>query len=219
MDYNANKKVLYNYYCKNGLDDNFHKDNNYLELAFSEINQLWQSNLNQIREVKYIMIAEAPLWGEKRSYIYNPESRNSQFFYRNDLVNIMDRKLKSKSDFIHALNDIGLIIVDVSPFCLNTENTAVNYRKMTKLQYKNLVIDTLPCYFEQKILAILPKKSPQCKVFFRYARVKKTFENAIADVLIKNSIIKERNELNDISQIGGGINKTKLSSIINNTAQ
>jgi hypothetical protein len=49
--------------------------------------------------------------------------------------------------------------------------------------------------------------------------VKKTFENAIADVLIKNSIIKERNELNDISQIGGGINKTKLSSIINNTAQ
>ncbi len=26
------------------------------------------------------MIAEAPLWGKDKSYIYNPETKNTQFF-------------------------------------------------------------------------------------------------------------------------------------------
>lgn len=66
------------------------------EPAFFEINKIWIENLNLIKNVNFIMIAEAPLWGMTKKYIYNPEVNNSQFFYRSDL-----------GDIINLINSIG----------------------------------------------------------------------------------------------------------------
>ena len=63
-----------------GVDSkNFQKDFEYLWDAFCHTEELWSKNMQQVSKVKYILIAEAPLYGEKRSYIYNPQSSGTAF--------------------------------------------------------------------------------------------------------------------------------------------
>jgi len=73
----------------------------------------WLSS--QIESVNYLMLAEAPLWGETKKYIYNPDINNSQFFYRSDLEDILNKHIADKKEFIQVCNEIGLLIVDISP--------------------------------------------------------------------------------------------------------
>lgn len=216
MLYSENKIALKEFYAENGLSDKFDKDSIYLEKAFTEIYSLWLNNLNQIKVVNYLMIAEAPLWGKAKKYIYNPEINNSQFFYRSDLGDILNRHIPDKKDFIKVCNELGLLVVDISPFPLNPYDTAINYRSLTTTQYRKLVSLTVPTFFEKKIKAIAEKKSSNIKTFFRYSRVKKHFEDLVSKVLIDNKIIKTLNDIGDISQNGGGIDKAKLGQIIRN---
>lgn len=214
MDYTDNKKFLKAFYDQRGLSSKFDNDCIYLEKAFNDIYKIWLDNLNQIETVNYIMLAEAPLWGQKKKYIYNPEINNSQFFYRSDLSDILNKHIADKQDFINICNSIGLLVVDISPFPLNPTDTSINYRDLTKAQYKQLVDLTIPTYFEEKIKAIKAKKSANIKTFFRYARVKNTFQSLVSNVLIEHEIINHQNEIGDISQNGGGIDKEKLRQII-----
>jgi len=221
MNYTDNKKILKSFYNRNGLTSNFEKDNLYLETAFKDITKIWLDNLNQINKVNYLMIAEAPLWGQVKKYIYNPKTNNSQFFYRSDLGDILKKNIESKDEFIKVCNEIGFLIVDISPFPLNTKDTKINYgknqdgsKKLTKKQYRELVSLTIPTFFDLKIKAIKPKQSKNIKAFFRYARVKNTFQDLISDVLIENKTINSENDIGDISQNGGGIDKVKLKQIL-----
>ena len=70
MEYNKNGQILREFYARHDLTDCFERDNTYLESAFDEINRIWFDNLYKIDEVNYLMIAEAPLWGKSKSYIY-----------------------------------------------------------------------------------------------------------------------------------------------------
>nr|DAW59059.1 MAG TPA: hypothetical protein [Caudoviricetes sp.] len=111
----------------------------------------------------------------------------------------------------------------ISPFALNTENTTINYRPksgsnpygITKKEYRQLVKDTIPAFFDCKIKAIAPKVSDNVKVFFRYARVKNAFQDIIADTLIYNDVIISPDDISDISQRGGGIDRMEFSRIVN----
>ena len=214
MNFTDNKKILKNFYDKQGISANFDKDCLYLEKSFNEISKIWLDNLNQIDKVNFLMIAEAPLWGKVKKYIYNPEINNSQFFYRSDLGDILNKTIADKKSFINECNDIGLIVIDISPFALNPKDTSINYREMTINQYRELVNLTIPSFFEQKIKAIKEKKSKNVKTFFRYARVKNNFQDLISKVLLENEIISSQKEIGDISQNGGGIDKNKLKQII-----
>jgi len=214
MNYADNKKNLQIFYDKLGLASKFDEDNLYLENAFTEINKLWVENFDKIRAVNYLMIAEAPLWGKTEKYIYNPDINNSQFFYRSDLGDILDRRIVDKMDFIKVCNEIGFLIVDISPFPLNEKHTSINYRDLKISQYRELVSMTIPTYFEKKIKKVATKKSKDIKTFFRYARVKNSFQDLITKVLIDNRFIQGQSEIGDISQNGGCIDKWKLSKII-----
>ena len=74
-----------------------------------------------------------------------------------------------------------------SPFALNSEDTLINYcnksklnpYELTKHKYRDLVELTIPTFFEEKIKAISLKKSDNIKVFYRYVRVKKRFNDII----------------------------------------
>lgn len=214
MNFNDNKKILKSFYDKQGISKNFDKDCFYLEKSFNEISKIWLDNLNQIDKVNFVMLAEAPLWGKVKKYIYNPEINNSQFFYRSDLGDILNKTIADKKSFISVCNEIGLIVIDISPFALNPTDTSINYREMKINQYRELVNLTIPHFFELKIKAIKEKKSKNVKTFFRYARVRNNFQDLISKVLIKNEIISSQNEIGDISQNGGGIDKNKLKQII-----
>lgn len=171
---------------------------------------MWFRNLECIKEVKYLMIAEAPLWGKDKSYIYNPETKNTSFFYKSDLEYVLNIQIADKQDFINYCNKIGLLIIDISPFALNTEDTIINYRSISANQYLKLVKNTFPFYFEQKLRTVSKKKSDSIKVFFRYARVKKRFLPLISEALIDCHFIKSVNEISDISKRDGIWIKLKL---------
>ena len=85
MEYDKSREILRDFYAQNGILNYFERDNTYLESAFHEINEMWFQNLECIKEVKYLMIAEAPLWGKDKSYIYNPETKNTSFFLQERL--------------------------------------------------------------------------------------------------------------------------------------
>lgn len=214
MNYADNKKFLKIFYEQNGLSSKFEKDSIYLEKAFNDIYKIWLENLRKIKTVNYLMIAEAPLWGPVKKYIYNPEIKDSQFFYRSDLGDILNKNIVDKADFIKVCNEIGLLVVDISPFPLNPKDTAINYRKLSSTQYRQLVSKTIPTFFDLKIKMIKTKQSKNIKSFFRYARVKNNFQDLISTVLFDNKIINSQDEIGDISQNGGGVDKTKLKQII-----
>jgi hypothetical protein len=214
IDFKNNKIILHSFYETYGISNAFEKDCFYLEDAFNEILQLWLDNYKQVEQVKYLMIAEAPLWGIKKKYIYNPEVNNSQFFHRNDLGAILNTYIPDKKTFINSCNEIGLIVIDISPFPLNADDTSINYRSLSKSQYKQLVQLTIPHFFAQKIKYIKAKQFDNIKTFFRYARVKENFQEIIGKVLIEQDIIKDFKDIGEISQQGGGIDKAKLKQII-----
>ena len=221
FEYSENKQIIESLYNKLGLTKEFGKDSIYLENAFNEINEIWLNNFKNIDKVKYLMIAEAPLWGQKKKYIYNPKTNNSQFFYRSDLESILNVQISDKKEFINTCNSIGLLVVDISPFPLNTVDTKINYgrnknksKKLTDKEYKELVKETLPTYLNKKLILIEQKKSSDIIVFFRYTKVKETFQELISDTLIQTGLIRIPHEIADISQPGGGINRMKLSQII-----
>lgn len=224
MNYNDNKEILRELYTQKGLIAYFEKDSQYLEGAFNKITEIWFANLAQIKEVKYLMIAEAPLWGNKESYIYNPDTPFTQFFYKSDLESVLNGvTINDKADFIKTCNDIGLLVIDISPFALNLEDTIINYRRksasnpygITKREYKQLINGSLPFFFECKIQAIAPKVSNEIKVFFRYGRVKKAFQNIISDTLTYYGLIKSPNNILEISNQAGGVDREKFRLIIN----
>ena len=159
---------------------------------------------------------------DQQEYITLNDPNNTSF-PRSDLEETLKTKIWNKQDFIQTCNNIGLLIIDISPFPLNTKDTKINYgknqngsKKLTKNEYRNLVRGTLPFFFEQKIKLIKEKKSNDLKIFFRYARVKNTFQDLIESVLIENDLIKSKNEFGDISQNGGGIDRRKLKQILKN---
>ena len=222
INYNDNKLIIKSFYTNLGLADEFEKDNVYLENAFNEIKDIWFKNYNKIDKINYLLIAESPLWGDNKKYIYNPDTNYSQFFYKSDLEQIFDFKIKDKRDFVRICNEIGLLVVDISPFPLNTKDTRINYArnengslKLSKNKYKELVRLTLPSFFDKKIKLVGQKKHPDIKVFFRYKRVQNAFQDLISDSLIENGLIKDQKDIKEIAQRGGGIDRIKLGEIVN----
>ncbi len=80
MNYQDNKPIIESCYNSLGLADEFEKDNVYLGSAFHEIKNIWIENFERNDKVKFLLIAEAPLWGQNKEYIYNPKSNNTQVF-------------------------------------------------------------------------------------------------------------------------------------------
>lgn len=139
FDYREIEDVIKSFYKDNGYGKDLKNDLVYLQSSFDEIKTLWLRNLDKIEKVNYIMIAEAPLWGGKKKYIYNPSTSLSQFFFKSDLEEVLRIAIEDKTDFIKICNSIGLLIIDISPYPLNEKDTRINYRSIGKSNYKKIV--------------------------------------------------------------------------------
>lgn len=53
----------------------------YLEEAFIFTEELWSQQYDKMSAIKYVMLSEAPLFGEKQNYFYNIETSFSSFFF------------------------------------------------------------------------------------------------------------------------------------------
>ncbi len=217
--------VLKQLYTRLGIaDEDFERDKAYLEQSFSEMSKIWLENFEKMDKVNYIMLSEAPLWGDDKSYIYNESTPFTQFFYKSDLERALDdgKVFLSKRAFLKKLNEIGFLIIDISPFALN-QKTKLNYskkseasKKITPRQYRDLVQATLVYYFNEKLkLAKSKLKNSQPIVLWRYARVKEAFEDVLSASLAQEGFINTSADIKNIWMNGGGIAvENKLKPII-----
>lgn len=181
---------------------------------------MWEEQFRKINKVNYVLLSKAPLWGEKKKYIYNPKTPLSQFFYKSDLEIVTDKILNNKEDFLKELNEIGFVILDLSPFPLNVKDTSINYRSIKKSDYTELVEKAALFYLTHKLNNLIKKSNIQTTFLFRYARVKNLFQNTMKNLLMENGFKLSENGISDIAQMGGGIDRQKLKNIMtqaNNT--
>lgn len=214
MDWLKLSIILNKYYSRKGLIEWFERDEKYLSNAFKVIENLWFQQYDKIDKINFVMFSEAPLWGNIEKYVYNPSINNSQFFYRSDLEYSLNERINSKIDFINKLNEIGFIIIDISPYALNEKDTIINYRDISIYDYRQLLKETIPLYLSEKLDLVKKKKNKFVKYFFRYSRVREAFNDLISDILIDKKLIQTASDVLDISQSGGGINRMKLKGII-----
>lgn len=213
--WNKLEPILAEFYSAKGLTASFKNDVSYLSRAYAEIESLWLDEYHSMDRVKYVMLSEAPLWGSKKKYIYNPKTKNSQFFYRSDIEYATGAHLTDKPTFIRHLNEIGFLVLDISPYALNPSDTKVNYRAMTISEYRLLLTKSLPIHLGYKLALIDKKRAEKVRIFYRYSRVKNAFNDLLSEQLIRSGFISGPEEILSISQSGGGIDRAKLRGILN----
>lgn len=191
-------EALDSIYIRKGLDLSL--DLAYLKSSYLETHSLWKNNIDRLEKASFVILGEAPLWGQKKSYIYNPETPNTQFFHRSDLKPLLGFVPSNKEKFLCALQELGILILDVSPFALNLQDTQLTYPEMSTNMYKQLVQG---CW-DEHIKPILDQISHYSPIYvFRYKRVKDIFEEFFKKKLGVD-------EVPSIHQQGGGIDKQKL---------
>ncbi len=209
-------EILGRFYEAHGQGAHFNKDERYLREAFIAIESLWMDQLKAITSVRFVMLSEAPLWGDREQYVYNPESRFSQFFFKSDLECLLQRKVQSKRNFIDELNNIGFLILDVSPFAFNCDNTVIDYKRMSKAQYRELLKAALDLHFGRKLELIVQNSVSPVRWFYRYRRVKEAIDSMVSHMLLDWGLITDASDVLDISKRGGGIDREKLKSVVRN---
>ena len=184
----------------------------YIEKSYKTIEKIWNEQYNKVKAINYIMISEAPLFGEKQSYFYNENASQSQFFYLSDAKVLTNNQINTKRDLIETFNDLGIIILDVFPFPFNS-NTAVSYNSLNKNEMKTLMNLTYKNHLEQKLQTIAQKVNSTTKLFYRYKRVKNSINDFIAPEFAKYGINTNQQDIPYISKRGGGIDHKVLEKI------
>ena len=206
------KDDLNSLYSSLGKDRYLKDDLMYIEKSYKTIEKIWKEQYDKIKAINYIMISEAPLFGEKQSYFYNENANQSQFFYFSDSKVLTNNEIKTKRDLIDTFNDLGIIILDVFPFPFNS-NTAVSYKSLNKNEMKTLIDLTYKNHLEQKLQTIAQKVNSTTKLFYRYKRVKNSINDFIAPEFAKYGINTNQQDIPYISKRGGGIDHKVLEKI------
>ena len=86
------------------------------------IEDLWWRNLKKMKEVKYVLVGEAPLYGNNQKYIYNPESAGTSFLSKRAVQKFSSKagysiSIKTKR-MLECMRSIGLIVVDLFFICI-----------------------------------------------------------------------------------------------------
>ena len=225
-------QLIKNVYDSHNLQEHFlKKDRSYLINAHFDIERIWQENFEKIEQVKYVILSEAPLWGESNSYIYNFSTSFTQFFYENDLYFALNQELinnsqeslsQKKEMFFKTLNDLGILILDVSPYALNSK-TAINYSrsdvdtlKLNPQEYRNLLCLSFQYYLIEKLKTVKEKinLNTTINIIYRYSRLYNLHQNV--EPYLNNAFGENNFRVNYIGQRGGGINRNMFRNILQN---
>lgn len=217
MDWKEIEKELILIYEKFNLEL---KENEiqYLKDAFEFTERLWLKQFEKIEKINFVMISEAPLFGDKQKYFYNPNSQFSSFFY---FKNIEAFNIKySKEDYnkkefvLEHLNQKGFLILDLYPLALNKYDTQINFNSITNKEYKFIFDELKKVYLIKKLELIKTKISEDVIFFYRYKRLKKKLGGILEEELIRLELIKKDADLDCINN-NMSIDKEKLREILN----
>lgn len=225
-------QLIKNVYDKHDLQEHFlNNDRNYLINAHFDVERIWNQNFMNIEQVKYVLLSEAPLWGRNNSFIYNFSTSFTQFFYENDLFFALNQDLihdsqesiiVKKERFIKTLNGLGILIIDVSPYALNS-TTAINYSrndvntlKLNPIEYRNLLSLSFEYFLYEKLYTIKKRINPNTtiNIIYRYSRLYNLHQ--YVEPYLNNAFGENNFKVNYIGQRGGGINRNMLRNILQN---
>ncbi len=162
---------LKQFYATYGVLERFDEDVKYLEKAFIHIEKMWEAQIQSIKKINFVLLGEAPFYGEAKSYFYNENSKYTSFFHHEIYPNVKSTSL-TKSDLFSHLNENGFIILDLFPFALN-EKTAINYKKHVKNKKALELFNAISSlYFVPKLKRIKTKATEKTVFSFRYKKNK-----------------------------------------------
>lgn len=186
---NALKKI----YEDQKILEFFENDSKYLQKAFEKTEFLWKIQFDNIRDINYLMISEAPLFGDSERYIYNINTAPSSFFYYNNLLCFpsvtslkkTNSKIEKKKIMFDVFSKNGFLIFDLFPYALNPQDTKINYRNIPSQLYNELLTYCVDSYLLPKLKMCINKMHPKTQIFYRYQRVYENsgriFENLLQD--------------------------------------
>lgn len=190
----------------------FEKDCAYLKKAFLRTETLWECNFKTTKDVRLVMLSEAPLFGCKEAYFYNTATPFTSFFSRDDAMAILLKTSEEqigdaqyeKKIILKALADAGFVILDLFPFALNKLHTGIGYssptkaealnaclkseyRKLSPKRYQTLFMATASIYFIPKLKRLIGRNSFP-RLVFRYKRLQDAVGSCVETELIANGL-------------------------------
>ena len=223
LDWAKSSNAIMEIYRENKIEKSFKEDEAYLAEAYEVTEKFWHDQFRKIEDVRVIMISEAPLFGPAQTYIYNPESKPTAFFYYQDLkafesfddvVQNPKTVVEKKQIMFDQFAKNGFLVIDIFPFALNPGCTAINFRKMNKRTYNQLLKSTLDCYLLPKLRKCLKKCGPNPQFIYRYKRLLlKTgpqINAAIQEVIPKNQDL----EMISINGTNMSLDRMKLTEMM-----
>ncbi len=214
-------KALHDIYEEQNILSHFEHDEYYLKQAFEFTEKLWHEQFEKIDILKTIMISEAPLFGDKQTYIYNINAKPSAFFHFNDLeafptyheiVQNPRKPVEKKKTILDHFIKNGFLILDIFPFALNPNITKINYRRVNHIIYNKLLNKTKKCYLEPKIEMCLKKSKDTTLFLYRYQKLFGLTENYFEHVL--NSVSPIRYTIDTINGTNMSLDRDRLKSLL-----
>lgn len=144
----------------------------YLERAFWETEGLWKRWAAKVFPPKAIILGEAPLWGEKKSYILSSQGRPTAFLWPSDFPPENEKSgLRSKRALLELLGQYSILVIDLLPYALNEKSTpSMDYRRLKNTQaYTHLLHTSFKNYSQPRIETALGG-NPNVRVLVRYKR-------------------------------------------------
>lgn len=192
MNWNNIESDLKSLYQKYNLMDGFEADKIYLKSSYEKIEKLWLEIYNKIDSINIIIVSESPLFGENETYIYNKNTPPTSFFRFNDLRYLPNYKeipkpkssYETKEIMIDQFIESGLITLDIFPFPFNEKDTSINYRKMSKKLYTDILDFTKESYLKPKLELLLKKTNSNSYFLYRYKRLYNKTDSHLEKILV-----------------------------------
>lgn len=191
----------------------------YLKNAFLFTEALWEKQFEKMDNIKYVMISEAPLFGDSKNYFYNLNTNFSSFFYFKNIeafnISYTKKEYNNKEFVLDILNKNGFLILDLFPLALNKSDTQINYNAVNHKQYQKLFQIVIQSYLHKKLTIIKKKCSNETVFVYRYKRLKEKLSGLLENELVKLNLIKKGDNLDTLNN-NMSLDKEKLRRIIVN---
>ncbi len=167
------RKTLNSFYQDQGKDAP--NDVTYLTAAYEHTEALWWENLKRVPTVRYLLIGEAPLYGEKQAYIYNDQTPGTAFLGKPTIAQLLrlqgeNGALADKAAMLEAMRQLGLVVLDLFPFAFNAQ-TQFNYAGLSPQTRATLAEQCGPWHLSPKLEALLQKGPKVLPCGIRYVRL------------------------------------------------
>ncbi len=202
------KNTLSSIYEESGVSDSFSEDEPNLKKAYQKTEALWKKQFELIDRIRFVLIGEAPLFGDKQSYFYNEESKLTTFF-RHQIQPEVKSVSADKPGLLRHLQKSEFIVLDLFPYALN-DKTAISYRKKFKGKYIELFEKTYDLYLKPKLELIKIKSDKNIKFSFRYKK-HKVLTDKMKSRLEKNGFSESSIQVGCVGSSNMSIDTKKLA--------